>query len=162
MSDKQLAGLSDLIGYQLHLTHLLALRDARAALEEKETTPAKVTALAFVRDNPGCDQSTLARFLDVNRSSAMKLVNVLEDQRLIERQEGRDRRSNGLRLTRQGQDSLKEMISILAAAEARLVQGLSLPERRELLRLLAKMRAGQLGEAADETTGSPQRRRAAG
>ena len=143
MTDKQPAGLGDLIGYQLHLANLVTLRDARAALATQETTPAKVTALAFIRDNPGCDQSALGRFLDVNRSSAMKMVNALEDRALIERREGRDRRSNGLHLTAGGEQSLTRMIATLVAAEAKLAESLTLPERRELLRLLAKIRDGE-------------------
>ncbi|MFP5432659.1 MAG: MarR family transcriptional regulator, partial [Alphaproteobacteria bacterium] len=41
---------------------------------------AKFTALLLIRDNPGCDQTALGRALSVNRSSAMKLVNILEER----------------------------------------------------------------------------------
>ena len=140
MADRRPAALADLIGYHLHLTDLVALRDARAALADLQTTPAKVTALAFIRDDPGCDQSSLGRFLEVNRASAMKLVNSLQDRGLVERREGRDRRSNGLHLTAQGQEALQSMVAALVTSEARLVRHLTLPERRELLRLLTKVR----------------------
>lgn len=153
MAERRPAALAELIGYHLHLTDLVALRDARAALAELQTTPAKVTALAFIRDDPGCDQSSLGRFLEVNRASAMKLVNSLQDRGLVERREGRDRRSNGLYLTAEGEEAFKAMVAALVTAESRLIRQLTLPERRELLRLLTKVReAAATAEAPGEET----------
>lgn len=162
MTDKDPGGLADLIGYQLRLTDLLALRAARAALAAFRTTPAQVTALAFVGDNPGCDQSSLGRFLDVNRASAMKLVNVLEEQGLVVRREGRDRRSNGLHLTGRGEESLTGMTGALMEAEAKLAKLLNLPERRELLRLLAKVREALEIEQAARGAETPEPKRSTG
>jgi DNA-binding MarR family transcriptional regulator len=162
MADRNPVGLADLIGYQLRLTDLLALRDARTTLASFRITPAKVTALAFVRDNPGCDQSSLARFLDVNRASAMKLVNVLEEQGLVERREGRDRRSNGLHLTVSGEDSLSAMTGALLDTDARLASLLTARERRELLRLLAKVREALETAQAATRTEAPEPKRLAG
>ena len=46
-------------------------------LTAQDAVDAKVTALLFIRDFPGSAQSSLARFLAINRSSAMKLVDTL-------------------------------------------------------------------------------------
>ena len=144
--------LSDLLGYQLHLTNLIVQRDTRTALAAQEVTPAKVTAMLFVRDNPGCDQSTLGRLLSINRSSAMKLVNILCDRGFVRRRQGRDLRSNGLHLTERGAAFLREMVAILQQTDRALTAELSEPERVELLRLLAKVRAGAEAAAPLTTT----------
>jgi DNA-binding MarR family transcriptional regulator len=132
--------LDEMLGYQVHLTNLMTLRHARAALERLDITPAKVTALVYLRDCPGCDQTTLGRQLSVTRSAAMKLVGGLAQRGLIERREGRDLRSLGLGLTAQGERFLAEVLAALQQAETRLEEGLNPAERAELLRLLAKVR----------------------
>ncbi len=149
--------LADLLGYQLHFTNLVALCDARAALAIHDVTPAKVTAMLFVRDNPGCDQSTLGRLLSINRSSAMKLVNTLCARGLVRRLQGRDLRSNGLHLTEDGSAFLRQVIGVLREADMALSAGLSPAERAELLRLLGKVRAsaGREEHPAAGQDGSP-------
>jgi len=131
--------LAQLVGYQIHLTNLMAMAGAREALAVRETTPAKVTAMLFITDNPGCDQASLGRFLSVRRSGVMKLVNSLSARGLIERRTGRDLRSNSLFLTKAGEAFLEEVLKILKAAEVVLCAGLSAAERTELLRLLSKI-----------------------
>ena len=133
--------LSDLLGYQLHVTHLLALRQARAVLDKRQLSPAKVTALLFIRDFPGSAQSSLARFLAINRSSAMKLVDTLVSRNLIRRGEGKDLRSHGLYLTTRGASSLDAAVAVLLEEDRQLSADLSSSERRDLLRLLKKVRA---------------------
>ncbi len=134
--------LASLIGYQLHLTALEVTHEARLALVGLGITPAKVAALVFVRDNPGCDQSRLGRLLDINRSSAMKLIDGLERLSLVERRPGKDRRSNGLHLTPAGEQALGDAIVRLAQSEAAFAADLSAGERSEFLRLLHKVRTG--------------------
>ena len=138
----EIAHLEDMMGYQVHHTHLLAMGGTRQALVGLETTPAKVTALLFLRDHAGCDQTTLARFLSVNRSAAMKLVNNLAARDLIERRQGRDQRSLGLWLKPAGQQFLNRVLDALQEWEEKLSGALAPDERAELLRLLAKVRTG--------------------
>jgi DNA-binding MarR family transcriptional regulator len=133
--------LSELLGYQLHLTDLIALRGARAVLEEWQLTPAKVTALLFIREQPGCAQSALGRFLTINRASAMKLVDTLVARNFIRRGAGKDLRSHGLHLTARGAASLQAALFVLQQEDHMLSAGLSASERLDLLRLLKKVRA---------------------
>jgi DNA-binding MarR family transcriptional regulator len=134
--------LGRLVGYHIHLVDLIALEDVRSALSARQTTPATVTAMFFIRDQPGCDQTTVGRLLSINRSSAMKLIDRLESRGFVERQEGRDRRSNGLYLTAAGSRFLSEMVVVLRRADAALCSNLEANERAELLRLLKKTLAG--------------------
>lgn len=131
--------LRGLIGYQIQCAHLVMGADARAALAPFDLSPAKFTALLLIRDNPGCDQTALGRALSVNRSSAMKLVNILEERGLVERRAGRDLRTNALFLLPEGEVQIGAMIEAVHQSDARMTQGLSGEEAEQLLVLLRKI-----------------------
>lgn len=128
-----------MVGYQLHMVDLVALQDAREALADHDTTPAAISAMLLIHDNPACDQATVGRLLSINRSSAAKFIDKLAGKGLVERCEGHDRRSNGLRLTRAGQRHLLEAVTLLKRANAVLCEALDPHEETELLRLLGKI-----------------------
>ena len=155
--DHGVAELTELVGYQIHIVDLIALQDARDALADVDLTPANVTALAFVRDNPACDQMALGRMLSVNRSSAMKLVDKLAARSLLERRAGRDLRCNALHLTLQGARLLHVVLGLLGAADERLCADLNAQERQQLLGLLNRLHV-QAGRSA--STRSPAHGRA--
>lgn len=136
------ADLAGLLGFQVQMANLRSLGDARTALESFQISPAKLTALLLIRDNPGCAQSALGRALSINRSSAMKLVNVLTERGLIERREGNDLRSNALHLTEQGRSEIGRMVDALRHADKKWAAVLSGEELPELVRLLDKLRLG--------------------
>lgn len=73
------------LGYQLQLAALASSHAARQELAELQLTPARVTALIHIRDQPGCDQTELGNRLLVNRAAGMKIANALAEQGLIER-----------------------------------------------------------------------------
>ncbi len=134
--------LQRLLGFQLLMAELHMGNRAREALVPFGITPAKLAALLIIRDNPGCDQSALGQALWVNRSSAMKLVNALTEQDLVERQPGRDLRTNALHITASGRDRLEAMVQCLNEADAAAAVALSADEQRQLLGLLRKLRCG--------------------
>lgn len=134
--------LQRLLGFQLLMAELHMGNRAREALAPFGITPAKLAALLIIRDNPGCDQSALGQALWVNRSSAMKLVNALTEQGLVERQPGRDLRTNALHITAGGRDRLEAMVRCLDEADADAAAALSAEEQRQLLALLRKLRCG--------------------
>ncbi|MFC3444137.1 MarR family winged helix-turn-helix transcriptional regulator [Sphingobium rhizovicinum] len=136
---KQGADLQSLIGYQVQRANLRMDADARAALADHDLSPAKMTALILIRDNPGCDQTALGRALSINRSSAMKLVNILVDKGLIERRPGRDLRTNALVLLPHGEAQLAAMMKAMRASDAQMTARLSAAELRTLLDLLDRI-----------------------
>lgn len=152
MSFEEGPEMATLLGYQMQMA-ILALGDsARIALAPFGITPARLAALLLVRDNPGCDQTTLGRALSVNRSSAMKIVNLLADQGLVERRPGRDLRSHALHLTEHGTARVRAMVDTLRARDRRIAAALDPGEFDTLLALLAKLRRGAprwLEEAAE-------------
>lgn len=139
------------LGYQLQLAALASGHAARQELAELRLTPARVTALIHIRDQPGCDQTELGNRLLVNRAAGMKIANALADQGLIERLAGRDRRSKGLYLTATGQRTLAVAQGCLARAVERTCTGLQPDEQQALLRLLCKLNAS----ATLERTAAP-------
>lgn len=140
--------LGALIGYQLQMARLELMEAAHGALQPYGISPAKVTALALIRAHPGLDQSALGRGLSINRASAMKLVNLLEERGLVERRPGRNLRSHALHLTAEGEARLPEMIERLHESEAPSLARLSAAERRQLLALLHRLHAP--GEGGSE------------
>lgn len=128
--------LQDLLGYQLQLARTVAIEDIRVRLEPFGITPPKLTALLLIRDNPGCGQTWLGNALNVNRSSAMKIVNTLVDRGLVERRAGKDLRSNALHLSESGQQEIGAMIDAAREADAQMTARLTPEDRATLLRLL--------------------------
>lgn len=139
MKMKEGPDLKNLIGYRIQRADLLMVADARAALSSFAISPAKLTALTLIRDNPGSDQTALGRALGINRSSAMKLVNILVERGWIERLPGRDLRTNALHLTPVGATQLVEMLDVLRQSDARMTSRLSVEENATLLRLLDRL-----------------------
>lgn len=136
---KQGAELRGLTGYQIQRAHLLIDTDARAALAAYDLSPAKMTALVLIRDNPGCDQTALGKALSINRSSAMKLVNILADRGLVERRPGRDLRTNGLWLLPEGETTVTAMLDAVRQSDERMTERLNAEESRILHGLLRKL-----------------------
>jgi DNA-binding MarR family transcriptional regulator len=132
--------LEQLIGYQLKMAHLQLSAAAHGVSKPFGISPAKLAALLLIRANPGCDQAMLGRALEVNRSSTMKLINILAERGLVERRPGRDQRSNALHLTEEGGVTIDRMIVALAEAETQALDQLTPAEQRQLMALLKKLR----------------------
>ncbi|WP_420383843.1 MarR family winged helix-turn-helix transcriptional regulator [Novosphingobium sp.] len=138
---KQDGDLETILGYQLQRARMVMSDDARRLLEPYGLTPAKLTALLLIRANPGCDQSALGRALSINRSSVMKLVNLLTAQGDVERRAGRNLRTNAVHLLPSGQERLATVLGLLRESEARLTERLSPAEHKTLFALLRKLSA---------------------
>lgn len=136
---KQGSDLQVLLGYQVQRAHLTMEGDARASLSSFHLSPAKLTALVLIRDNPGSDQTALGKALSINRSSAMKLVNILAERQLIERRPGRDLRTNALHLLPDGEALVAEMLDRTRESDARMTARLTADEVRTLHQLLRKL-----------------------
>jgi len=128
------------IGFQLRRLDLLAMGQLWDYVTPLGLTPARATALIFISLHEGCDQVALARALGINRASAMAAVNDLVALGAVERQPGRDRRSNALRLTPAGIALRAEVEGAILHHEASFFGGLPLDEREAFLRTLHKLR----------------------
>jgi len=136
---KQGSALKALVGYQVQRAHLIMEADARAALTSFDLSPAKLTAMILIRENPGSDQTALGKALSVNRSSAMKLINILAERKLVERRPGRDLRANALHLLPEGEALVAAMLEATRQSDARMTARMTADEVRTLHALLRKL-----------------------
>jgi DNA-binding MarR family transcriptional regulator len=140
--------LERILGYRLDMVRCAALRSIHRLLSGTPFRPADTTALLLVKEHPGCDQTMLGRALAANRSVGMKVAARLEALGLLERGEGRDRRSKGLFLTPEGEVALADLLARHHGAERILTATLTPHEHEQLLKLLAKVEGAVLAEEA--------------
>lgn len=129
--------LPELLGYRLRVAQQAVFRDFAASVPG--LTPGRVGLLVLIDANPGVTQSRLAEAVRRDRSTMVGVLDQLESKGLVERRRGADRRTNGLWLTRAGRATLARALRRIAAHERRIAARLTAAERRELMRLLAKI-----------------------
>jgi DNA-binding MarR family transcriptional regulator len=131
--------LPELIGYRLRLAQQAVFRDFAAQVGE--LSPGRAGMLLLIEANPGVTQGRLAEAVRLDRSTMVGVVDVLEERGLIERRRGRDRRTNGLWLTRAGRSLAMRLRRRIARHERHVAARLDEAERAQLLALLEKLSA---------------------
>jgi len=134
--ERDVGAIGDRIGYLLHLADIAHMRAIQDLLGDIGLTATRATALAYVRANPGCGQTELARALQINRASAMEVVNALALIGAVERRSGRDKRSNALFLTPIGDTLFAKFDEISIKVDEVVTSRMSPDDIRELTRLL--------------------------
>jgi len=129
--------LHGLLGYRLRLAQQAVFRDF--AVSVPVLSPGRVGLLIFIDANPGVTQSRLAEAAERDRSTMVGVLDQLESRGLVERRRGKDRRTNGLWLTRGGRTLLARALRGIARHEKRIAARLSAAERRQLLELLGRI-----------------------
>ncbi len=113
--------LPQLLGYRLRLAQQAVFRDFAASVQG--LSPGRRLAEAAERD----------------RSTMVGVLDQLEARGVVERRRGKDRRTNGLWLTRAGRTLLARALRAIARHEKRIAARLSVSERRQLLELLGRI-----------------------
>jgi len=106
--------------------------------------PGWVTAMAIIEQQPNITQSALGRELRINRASSMATCTRMEAVGLVIRTPLKGRNQTGLRLSDKGLERFEEACAIEAQMIDQLLQGVTKPEREELidvLRLIANRAA---------------------
>ncbi|OGA11465.1 MAG: hypothetical protein A3D95_06345 [Betaproteobacteria bacterium RIFCSPHIGHO2_12_FULL_69_13] len=129
--------LPGLIGYRLRLAQQVVFRDFAASVSD--LSPGRAGILMLIEANPGVTQSRLAEAAGIDRSTIVGVLDALEERRLIERRKGKDRRTNGLWLTRRGRARLARVKQRIHVHERRVAARLSAAERSQLLALLQRL-----------------------
>ena len=129
--------LPQLLGYRLRLAQQAVFRDFAASVQG--LSPGRVGLLIYIDANPGVTQSRLAEAAQRDRSTMVGVLDQLESRELVERRRGKDRRTNGLWLTRAGRLLLTRALRGIARHEKRIAARLSVAERRQLLNLLGRI-----------------------
>src|SRR5579864_3981916 len=119
----------------------LGLSDAIEAVARKEARdggPAGA-ALCAVAHEPGSSIETLRRALGLSHPGAVRLIDRLGAEAMIERRPARDRRAVALHLTATGGRRVRKIMRDRRRALATALAALSPRERRTLTPLLEKM-----------------------
>jgi DNA-binding MarR family transcriptional regulator len=109
-------------------------------MERAGTTPARARLLMALQCRGSCKMSEIGAQLEVTPRSVTKLVDSLESEGLVVReQHPQDRRATLLTLTAAGMLVCKESALANHAAIAKLYEQLSGPDRAHLARILRKL-----------------------
>jgi DNA-binding MarR family transcriptional regulator len=120
-----LGALNAHLGYFIRRTQVWVFQDIIRSLKPLELSPAQYSALLVIGANPGLSQALLAGTLGIQRARLVRLLHKLERRGLMQRlQSSADGRTNALRLTAKGQDTLRRAQTLAAAHETRLMERL--------------------------------------
>jgi DNA-binding MarR family transcriptional regulator len=105
-----------------------------------DITPVQLAALRGIQFRPGIDQLRLANAIKLDRTTVAGVVLRLERKGLITREAApRDRRSNVLTLTADGEKLLADLLPAADRAQRRLLAKLTPEQRRQFLDLMVRL-----------------------
>ena len=107
-----------------------------------ESAAAALSALLHFLDRPTVD--LLRRVLGLTSSGTVRLVDRMQESGQVRRGPGSDRRSTSVELTAAGRAVAQQVAAARTAVLQDALAGLSVPEREDLRRLVAKMLAGMI------------------
>lgn len=130
--------------------HALAVGDVvRAAAEGASAlSAAGPAALVAIDMHPGQSLDTLARVLRLTSSGAVRLVDRLASEGLVERRPGADGRTRALHLSAAGERAVRGVLDERQAALVGVLEVLSEREQEQLAPLLEKLLQGLAGDRA--------------
>lgn len=144
-----LGTISELPSVRLTFASAAFLSLYRDLLNPLALTPGRMVALSFIESNPGCEQKALAIHLGVNEASAMAVLNRLEAAGLVERRRGRNKRSNAIYMTDNGELNFERALEIEKNLSAQLFQGMSNADLEVFVSNLDRIFANSKLRAAD-------------
>src|SRR5271166_4977924 len=105
-----------------------------------DLTPVQYAALVAIHTHPGIDATRLSAVIAFDRSTLGNVIERLEAKALIERRPSReDKRIKLLYLTKSGAALLREIMSSVDRAQARMLQPLKASDRKALMALLTQL-----------------------
>lgn len=133
----------------------IAVAAFQAEMEEigVDVTPVQFAALAAVSAMPGIDQVSLAGEIAFDRTTITGVIERLEAKGLLSRKvSAKDRRARELRITEEGNATLRKIRPGVEAAQRQMTRGLSAEEYDHLMSLLTKA-----VDAANNISRAPKR-----
>ena len=105
-----------------------------------DLTPVQYAALIAIHTHPGIDATRLSAVIAFDRSTLGNVIERLEAKKLIERKPSTDdKRVKLLYLTKAGAALLRDIISSVDRAQARMLQPLKPSDRKALMALLEQL-----------------------
>jgi DNA-binding MarR family transcriptional regulator len=139
-------------------SHNLMLGEIRRRLSDAATMP-RFDLLANLEREDGQTLAALSRRMLVTAGNLTGLVDRAERDGVVERRaDPRDRRLSRVFLTAKGRDLIAAILPLHAAHVAELLAGLDATERRDLRRLLGRLRdslTSDTGPGSSSTKGNP-------
>ena len=109
-------------------------------LKTFDITPVQFIALVAVRDRPGLEQQAIADLIAIDRSSAGRVFQFLEERGYIQRVTPRNnRRTKQAFVTQAGTRLLNSSAKPIRRAEERILNVLNLQEQKQFMQLLLKL-----------------------
>jgi DNA-binding MarR family transcriptional regulator len=139
-SGLELGHLTESIAYQVRRAHLAILRDFGKRLSDLGIAPRHIGLLVFVDLNPGAVQGRIAKAIDLDRSTIVPILDLLEQGGFLERRASKDdARSNGLWLTRKGARSVAQIYALGRERDEEMLAGFSAAQRRTFLGMIKRV-----------------------
>ncbi len=105
-----------------------------------DLTPVQYAALVAIRTHPGIDATRLSAVIAFDRSTLGSVIERLEAKHYIERKPSRgDKRTKLLHLTKSGAGLLRDIVTSVDRAQARMLRPLKPADRKMLLALLTQL-----------------------
>jgi DNA-binding MarR family transcriptional regulator len=105
-----------------------------------EITPVQYIALVAVRDRPGLEQQAIADLIAIDRSSAGRVFQFLEEQGFVQRVTPKNnRRTKQIFVTPAGTRLLAICSKLIRRAEARILKVLNTQDQKQFMQLLVKL-----------------------
>ena len=105
-----------------------------------DLTPVQYAALIAIHTHPGIDATRLSAVIAFDRSTLGNVIERIETKGLIERKpSSADKRIKLLYLTRAGAALLREIMTAVDRAQARMLQPLKAGDRKTLMALMTQL-----------------------
>jgi DNA-binding MarR family transcriptional regulator len=105
-----------------------------------DITPVQYMALVAVRDRPGLEQQAIAELIAIDRSSAGRVFQFLEERSFVQRVTPKDnRRTKQAFVTPAGAKLLNSCSKLIRRAEERILKVLGADEQKQFMQLLVKL-----------------------
>ena len=127
-------------GHLIRRLQQIAVALFMAETRELALTPLQYAALLGIHENPRCDQTTLANYVALDRSTIADVVERLETKALIRRKQGaQDRRTKRLELTPAGRKLIAAASPAVGGVQDMILAPLKPAERTIFMALLRRL-----------------------
>ena len=138
-AEVDLAVLRQTVGYHIHMFDVVQYQRFYEKFGDRAFTPAIISTMAVIRQNPGIRHGALADALMIQRPNMTSLLNELEREGYVSRRPSpTDKRSVALYLTDRGERAVARMLDSILTLDRAMTSGLTASERKTLLALLQK------------------------
>ena len=139
VTEVDLSVLQQTVGFHVHMFDVAQYQKFYERFGDRAFTPAIISTMALIRQNPGIRHGALADALMIQRPNMTSLLNELEREGYVSRRPSpTDKRSVALYLTDRGERAVARMLDSILTLDRAMTSGLTASERKTLLALLQK------------------------